>query len=330
VACFVLYWPAVNMRKPYFAGLGALAIAVVAVVAGCAATGGDAGSDELFNDPSSRVSPWPDGAMPGSHETSGDLFDASTNGDESDSAASTSGDGATGTDADAACAAECGAPTCEDWGACSYADACAQTGTQTRKCVAHTCAAGKCVDVPATVEMQACMRTTEGASCGARTCPAFGACGGYASTCDTSGTQSRTCTDHICQAGMCTDKPADESQACTRSTNGVSCGSTTCGGYGGCQGSGCATTGTKYRTCTDYVCSGGSCVGQNYSNSTSCPRSIACSAGATQGCAATVPDSECPPVCGPPCAHSGQMTCAADCSGFGACQRTAGGYLCGL
>ncbi|HTJ41766.1 MAG TPA: hypothetical protein VL463_06700 [Kofleriaceae bacterium] len=102
-----------------------------------------------------------------------------------------------------------------------------------------------------------------GIPCGnGKVCGAFGACGGFASTCDSSGDQTRDCTVSTCQAGTCTDTPTTETQACSRATEGATCGGTSVTNCGACTGSsqgGCALDGVETCTCTEMKCMSDSC-----------------------------------------------------------------------
>ncbi|MEM9865905.1 MAG: hypothetical protein AAF938_30150, partial [Myxococcota bacterium] len=115
----------------------------------------------------------------------------------------------------------------------------------------------------------------DGTSCGSTILGTFGACD-YRDTCDEAATRTRTNTRRECSVGVCTNVPEAESEACTRNRSGVSCGSTSCGGFGSCGGfSGtCDTTGTQSRTCTDRRCGGGSCQNQNRNETQSCTRTL--------------------------------------------------------
>jgi hypothetical protein len=182
----------------------------------------------------------------------------------------------------------CGATSCDSFGGCS-GSGCDTAGTQTRTCNDRVCSAGACSTRPR-VESAGCFRPTDGTSCGATSCGSFGACGGFADTCSTSGSQSRTCTDYVCSGGGCGTSMRSESQGCSRgSTDGNACGGTSCGGWGPCEGfaDACATNGTQSRTCTDYLCSGGGCGMTNRTETQACTR------GSTDGasCAATTCDA---------------------------------------
>ena len=65
----------------------------------------------------------------------------------------------------------------------------------------------RCVDavcVPsAERQTDCCTRVTMGATCGATTVGAWSACGGYADSCDETGSRARTITEQVCAAGAC-------------------------------------------------------------------------------------------------------------------------------
>jgi hypothetical protein len=291
--------------------------------AACAATG-DA-TDLGLPGQTGRETLWPDGGAPqGTDPTSGGDDGSAAEGSTSSSSSSESGTPTSSGDSGSS-SAKCGA-----WGDCAYTDVCATNGIQVRSCTESVCEGGACH--PETVmEMQACTRMTDGVSCGARTCPAFGACN-YTDVCDTSATQTRTCTDHVCAAGKCTDKAAaPDTQNCSRSTGGIQCSGDTYSQYGGCQyANNCSTSGTRYRTRYYHDCGNSICGSTAYSDSTTagCDRSRVCQPGQTQGCTVYYPT--CPVNCGgsPDCYHTGSQSCAADCSGWNACVNAAGGWLC--
>jgi hypothetical protein len=298
------------------------AVVLALFLAACAATG-DATDLGLGTNDKGRETMWPDGGAPlGTDPSSGSEADDGSAAEGASSSSAESSAPTTSSDS-ASSSAKCG-----DWGDCAYTDACAQSGIQVRSCTESVCEGGACH--PETVmEMQACTRKTDGVSCGTRTCPALGACN-YANTCATSATASRTCTDHVCADGKCTDKPAMESQPCSRSTGGIQCSGDTYSGYGSCQyANNCSTGGTKYRTRYYHDCGNSICGSTAYSDSTTsgCDRSRVCQPGQSQGCTVYYP--QCPVNCGSPdCFHTGMQTCASDCSGWNACVNSAGGWLC--
>ena len=145
------------------------------------------------------------------------------------------------------CIADC---TCGSWSACSgsYSDTCDTTcdGTQTRTCSPSGCAS----------QSQSC-------SCGTRStdgtvCSSWGSCSdcSYSSTCATSATGTQTAS--ICSGSSCSGSTSQEC-TCTRTTDGITCGTATYTNCGGCiLNGGC----TGYKICdyTTYACSSGSCV----------------------------------------------------------------------
>ncbi|TXD36190.1 hypothetical protein FRC98_13790 [Lujinxingia vulgaris] len=170
----------------------------------------------------------------------------------------------------------CGAGVTEGpWSACGgFANACDESGERSRSVVTRTCAGGTCESVT-TTETESCTRVTDGDSCGNSTYTSWTACGGFANTCDTTGTQTRTRTDYNCSSsGTCTTSTATETQSCTRDTDGTNCGAdqftywSACGGFDNV----CDETGTQTRTRTEFDCSGGSCTSSNFTETQSCTR----------------------------------------------------------
>jgi hypothetical protein len=76
-----------------------------------------------------------------------------------------------------------------------------------------------------------CRGCVTGADCPADSAGAWGSCD-YASQCSEMGTRSRTTRTYACDAGACVPTDSTESEACTRSTEGTSCGTGSCGSYG--------------------------------------------------------------------------------------------------
>jgi hypothetical protein len=168
--------------------------------------------------------------------------------------------------------ADCPMDSTGTWSACGYADACSESAMRTRTNRTYACTDGACVpnDV---VESDPCTRDTDGTSCGAGSCGAWGACD-YADTCDESATQRRTCTDLTCTAGTCASSPRTETMACSRTTTGTMCGATSCGAWGACGYSdSCDESATQSRTCTDRACAAGSCGTSMRGETQACTRS---------------------------------------------------------
>lgn len=137
----------------------------------------------------------------------------------------------------------CGAVGYGPWDACAFSSTCDRSGTQRRSVSTPRCMAGACTGVSST-ETQACSRSTDGVSCGATSYGAWGACGGFASTCDTGGTQTRAVTSYRCSGGGCGGSSSTGSQACTRTTTNVPCSWTLNGRAcpGVCQVGSCSPT----------------------------------------------------------------------------------------
>ncbi len=169
----------------------------------------------------------------------------------------------------------CGSVTYGSWGSCGgYSSTCDETGSRSRSVFTPVCGSGSCMTNTSS-ESGSCSRDTDGNSCGSVTYGAWSACGGFTSTCDTTGTQSRSVFTPVCSAGGCSTVTSSESRSCTRSTNGSSCGSVTTGSWGPCGGFSnvCDQTGTQSRTITTPTCQSGSCNNVNSTENRSCSRS---------------------------------------------------------
>jgi len=179
----------------------------------------------------------------------------------------------------------CGETEVGAWSACTgFAGTCGTTGTRSRTITTHTCGAGVCTSSTST-ESESCVREAEGAVCDEPVNGAWGACGGFSSTCDTTGTRTRSVTTYACSGGSCVASTGTETGACTRTTNGTSCGTTQYGSWSACGGfSGtCGNSGIRTRSVTTYACSGGSCAPTTSTESESCSRNTnGTSCGTTQ------------------------------------------------
>ena len=171
-------------------------------------------------------------------------------------------------------AGSCGAVLYGPWSACAFASPCAETGTQSRAVNTPTCAAGAC-GIVTTSQSQACARTTTGNACASTGYGAWGACGGFAGTCDTTGTQTRSVTAYQCASGACVAHPSTGSQACSRGTNGVTCAATVYGAWSACGGftSTCDEGGTQTRGVIAYHCAAGACATTGSTETQACTRS---------------------------------------------------------
>lgn len=113
-----------------------------------------------------------------------------------------------------------------------------------------------------------------GTSCGTTENGPFGSCGGFSSTCDETGTRSRTITRYECASGSCQSMNETDTESCSRSTGGTSCGSTmttswsSCGGFSGT----CDETGGQSRMVTTYTCASASCDANTTMENRSCNR----------------------------------------------------------
>ena len=132
---------------------------------------------------------------------------------------------------------DCGTPPPITWGACDWADGCDESAQQTGTQTTLQCVSGMCTTT-VTHPTRDCTRETDGmrpAGCNSTTYGSYGACGGYAGACDTTGTQSRSVDTQACSGGTCRTTRTSESRGCSRaSRDGVQCGGSTrnrcCGG----------------------------------------------------------------------------------------------------
>lgn len=233
--------------------------------------------------------------------------------------------------------ADCPADTAGAWSSCDFATTCGTAGTRQRTLTSYQCVAGSC-EASTSPETGSCTRPSrDGTSCGARTCPSFGACGGFSDACDTSGTQSRTCTERVCGGGTCNDQPSGESTSCSRATDGDVCGGGAgCDGWGPCDyADECDEDGLEERTCHDWRCNGGSCRDSPSTESRACSRDregdacgsngtycgnfAACHVCRSGACTVNTPhfDADCNPSCGAAANLCGTFgTC---CGSLGSC-----------
>lgn len=168
----------------------------------------------------------------------------------------------------------CGITSFGGWGSCGgYSGTCDESGTRSRSQTDLVCMGGMCATVMGT-DMGPCSRNTDGGGCGTVTMTGWGSCGGFGSTCDESGTQSRTVTTPTCVSEACVDQNTMENQGCSRNTDGTVCMSPSVPAWGACTGfsSTCDETGSQSRTRTDFTCMTGSCSGTMMLESQSCTR----------------------------------------------------------
>ncbi len=141
---------------------------------------------------------------------------------------------------------ECGLPgeVCVDGacvGPCTGLEEGASCGDEGETCMAGRCV-GPCTDQPngtacGTGSMMCfegacvgpCVGQPNGTRCGTTTRTAWSPthCGNFGGTCDETGSQTRTVTEHVCMSDACTTRRSTERRSCTRSVpNGTRCGGT--------------------------------------------------------------------------------------------------------
>ena len=110
-------------------------------------------------------------------------------------------------------------------------------------------------------------QTCDAVACSKKSsCGAWSTCGGFTTTCDTTGSRKRTCTVYACKGTTCASTSKTETGACTIKTDGKQV--TAWGPWGACTavGTGCDGTGKKTRSRT--VCSAG--ASKTVSETTAC------------------------------------------------------------
>jgi hypothetical protein len=124
-----------------------------------------------------------------------------------------------------------------------FADTCDESGTQSRSCTDSACVAGECVTGSPYSDSRACMRTTDGDTCGSSTM-VCDPCG-YTSDCDESApnVSCRQVTEVCGTSGSCnaTEETSLPNETCSRQTDGDVCND----GAGCCNQSG---------TCSPLAC----------------------------------------------------------------------------
>lgn len=154
---------------------------------------------------------------------------------------------------------QCGTTQYGAWSACSYANGCSNSGSRTRTVTTYNCnGSGSCAPSTSTeTDTAGCGRNQDGQTCGATQYGGWSACS-YGDTCTNTGSRTRPVTTYTCGGGSCNAGSGTETDTsgCGRNTNGVSCGADQCGAcvcfYPDC---------TRYRDCTVFTCSSGTCQG---------------------------------------------------------------------
>ncbi|MFK8002308.1 MAG: hypothetical protein AB8H86_22115 [Polyangiales bacterium] len=166
----------------------------------------------------------------------------------------------------------CGTSENGSWSACSFGSTCAETGTQTRPVTSYACNSGTC-GASIAMESRACTRSTDGAGCGSPSTGDWSACGGFDDACDLMGTRTRTVSTPSCSGGSCTVTMSTQSEACSRNTNGVVCGSVSNGAWGSCgYSNSCDESAAQTRTVTTPTCGSGTCNNVNTTQTGICNR----------------------------------------------------------
>ncbi|MGE0791031.1 MAG: hypothetical protein AB7S26_35495 [Sandaracinaceae bacterium] len=148
---------------------------------------------------------------------------------------------------------DCMGGICDDGVFCNGADTC--SGGSCGDHAGDPCGgAGTCDEAAGT-----CTCASD-ADCPAETRGPLGSCMGGADPCAAAGTQAQTVTSYRCVSGTCSPTTTTDTSACTRNTEGLTCGATTYGSWGSCTfPTTCAETGTQLRSVTTRTCGAGSC-----------------------------------------------------------------------
>ena len=153
--------------------------------------------------------------------------------------------------------APCGVGTiCTPGAQCGgFDDECDESGTKSNTCRDFTCVAGQCEEgAPYAGSPLPCTRNTDGVECGSPT-TSCGSCGGFSGPCDESGTKTCTDSEFRCASGTCKQNDSPRSESCQRSTDGITCGSTSSGCFGEefrpvcCSNGSCTQTGSSCGLC---------------------------------------------------------------------------------
>lgn len=171
--------------------------------------------------------------------------------------------------------ADCPGAIASPWGECAgFSGVCDETGTQSRTLTTYQCVAGTCVPDVAP-ETRGCTRPTAGITCSDPTYGPWSSCE-YPDFCAETGSRTRTVTTYRCEVGTCMPRsPTMESEACNRSTEGLTCDSTLYGDWGPCGGFSdeCDESGTQSRNIATFECVAGACQGADDTETRACSRS---------------------------------------------------------
>lgn len=176
-----------------------------------------------------------------------------------DSCAGASGDPVTG------CLHEANTLGCDDGVFCNGVDVCAG-GTCTHP--GSPCGALTCREDP-----DGCTGCSSVSDCPMPSTGPFGACTGFADSCDESGTHVAMRTTYECVSTVCQPTMIPVSEDCSRSTTGTSCAPSAFGEWTSCAfAPPCGLTGARSRTRSDFVCAAGTCGSSVTSETEACTR----------------------------------------------------------
>jgi hypothetical protein len=218
---------------------------------------------------------------------------------------------------------DCGPTSQSPWSDCGgFASPCATDGMQTSTITSPMCVAGVCKN-NVTTATQACVRATEGTACGDVALGSWSACD-YGDVCELAASRSRQVTTPTCMAGACNQAVTQETEACSRQTNGVTCKATVTGAWSACGSfaTQCDTTGSKTHQITTYTCESGACTAAKTSASASCTRTVSNGTGCGSGkycCSGSCFAKNDPNHC---------SSCGISCGGGGKCVATGSHYSC--
>jgi hypothetical protein len=201
---------------------------------------------------------------------------------------------------------DCPLPTL---GSCVYADACAESGTQTM--TSFACTGGTCVSSGVPIP---CARETNGMACGP-VATTRGPCAGTGRSCSAAGSVEVTTTSFACAAGVCASSVSVSTEVCSHDPTGDACVSCTEGPcVAGGMGADTPCTGNAVRSCGDGICASvGTCVpgGPGMTEMVACtvPSGTACAQTTCGPCVRGGPSSPCQRMCSTTTGTCGGATC---------------------
>lgn len=122
----------------------------------------------------------------------------------------------------------CAERLCGGFGTCTgFEEPCGELGSHVRTCQDLTCRAGACEVGSPYEDEQRCSRDTDSITCDDPQ-SSCGACGAFSSPCDESGMRTCTTTTFACDNGTCQPSSRSSTVSCSRTTDGLPCGTRTC------------------------------------------------------------------------------------------------------